>query len=327
MLVCWTFLLCINTGFAQIKPVNRVIFDSDMGPDYDDVGAITMLHAFADRGDIKILATVASTSYKDVAGVFSIFNTYFKRPYIPIGIPKKNGLILRDWQHWSDSILLNYPHSIKANEEVPDAVEVYRKILAGVPDKSVTIITVGFFTNLSQLLKSGADKYSKLDGQSLVSKKVKLLVSMAGKYPSGREFNISQDASSSQFVFNHWKTPVIFTGFEIGSKIKVGLPLIHNKQIKYSPVKDVFRISIPKAAEDSIGRMSWDETAVLIAAKGYKPFYSLHYGKIIINEDGSNYWIDGGRDEAYVVENTSHLIVQDLINKMIMHQPMTVIKK
>jgi len=52
----------------KAKPV-PVIFDSDMGPDYDDVGAITLLHAFADSGYINILATVASTKYEGVAAI------------------------------------------------------------------------------------------------------------------------------------------------------------------------------------------------------------------------------------------------------------------
>ena len=51
---------------------------------------------------------------------------------------------------------------------------------------------------------------------------------------------------------------VIFSGFEIGEKIKVGLPLIHNSAaIQNNPTKDVFRISIPMDKQDSLGRMSW----------------------------------------------------------------------
>ncbi|MEJ0107085.1 MAG: hypothetical protein WDO19_33115 [Bacteroidota bacterium] len=46
-----------------------------------------------------------------------------------------------------------------------------------------------------------------------------------------------------------------------------------------SPAKDVFRICIPMAAEDSGGRMSWDETAVLVAVKGYSPWYTVEKGK------------------------------------------------
>ncbi len=316
-------VLVLITAFAsaQSSKAKPVIFDSDMGPDYDDVGAITMLHAYADSGYINILATIASTNYDDVAAVFSVFNTYFNRPQIPIGVPGINGLGLRDWQHWTDSIQVHYPHTIKNNNEVKDAVELYRKILSTQKDTSVTIITVGFFTNLANLLKSSPDKYSSLTGAELVRQKVKLLVSMAAGFPAGKEYNIKMDAASSQYVFTHWKTPVIFSGFEIGRDIKTGLPLINNQHINNSPVKDVFRICIPLDKNDSKGRMSWDETAVLVAVKGYAPYYTLHKGSIEVTADGSNTWNNEGQGHAYLVEKIDPEIVEQIINNAIMHQP------
>ncbi|HEY9003545.1 MAG TPA: nucleoside hydrolase [Mucilaginibacter sp.] len=313
------FLLATSVCFGQQKPVN-IIFDSDMGPDYDDVGAITILHNLADKGEAHILATVASTRYDGVAGVMNVFNTYFGRPNIPIGIPKA-GLDLRDWQHWSDTLLAKYPHKIKSNDEVPDAVQVYRKVLASQPDHSVTIVTVGFLTNLSNLLSTNADEYSKLNGKELVAHKVKLLVCMAGRFPSGYEFNVMKDAKASQNVYTNWPTQVILSGFEIGEKILAGIPLIHNDAIKNSPVKDVFRISIPMAKEDSLGRKSWDETAVLVAIKGYSQFYTLHNGRMIVADDGKNTWDDNGNGQAYLVEKVDYKEVQKLINELIQYQP------
>ena len=144
---------------------------------------------------------------------------------------------------------------------------------------------------------------------------------MAGRFPSGSEFNVNQDAAASQFVFNNWETPVLLSGFEIGLKIRTGLPLIHNEAIKNSPVKDVFRICIPMSAEDSAGRMSWDETAVLAAIKGYKPWWGIEKGKMIVAEDGSNTWIKELSPHSRLTEMQSPAIVQQLINKLIMHQP------
>src|SRR3954467_10685688 len=92
-------LIVIFVNGQSNKPV-PVIFDTDMGPDYDDVGAITLLHAFADSGYAKILATVASTKYDGVAAVLNVFNTYFKKPGIPIGVPKGRALELKDKQYW-----------------------------------------------------------------------------------------------------------------------------------------------------------------------------------------------------------------------------------
>ncbi len=315
-------ILLLMFSFSEAQQVN-VIFDSDMGPDYDDVGAITLLHTFADEGKANILATIASTKYENVAAVFSVFNTYFNRPNIPVGVPKGDALELHDWQHWTDSIVKNYPHAINSNKDVPDAVALYRRILSIQPDKSVTIITVGFLTNLKNLLQSKADMFSSLTGEQLIQQKVKQLVSMSGKFPSGSEFNINQDFSSSKYVYENWPTPVLFSGFEIGEKIKAGLPLIHNDAIKNSPVKDVFRISIPQAAEDSTGRKSWDETAVLVGVLGYDKWYTVKPGKIIISDkDGSNTWMDNDNGkQSYLIEKTPPEVVQKLINDLIMHQP------
>ena len=321
IILCCSLFICSLSQAQKNNTAVPIIFDSDMGPDYDDVGAITLLHALADSGQAKILATIASTKYDGVACVLNVLNTYFNRPNTPIAVPKGNALTLRDWQHWTDTLIQKYPHSIKTNDEVPDATELYRKVLSKQPDHTVTIVTVGFLTNLSNLLLSKGDKYSFLDGKELVKQKVKQLVCMAGRFPSGSEFNVNRDAAASQNVFSNWPTNILFSGFEIGWKIKVGLPLIHNTAIRNSPVKDVFRISIPMAAEDSAGRMSWDETAVLVAIKGYQPFYRLEYGRILVAADGSNTWSLEGKQQAHLVEAVPPEVVRDYINKIIMHQP------
>src|SRR3954452_9971180 len=110
--------VCLLTALIMQAQPNKpvpVIFDTDMGPDYDDVGAITLLHAFADSGKVKILATMASTKYEGVAAVIQVLNTYFKRPAIPIGVPKGNAVTQKDWQHWTDTLIAKYPHSINTN--------------------------------------------------------------------------------------------------------------------------------------------------------------------------------------------------------------------
>jgi inosine-uridine nucleoside N-ribohydrolase len=151
---------------------------------------------------------------------------------------------------------------------------------------------------------------------------VKRLVSMAGKFPQGKEFNIFKDSLASAYVFDHWPTNVLLSGYEIGVKIKTGLPLVMDANIQNSPVKDVFRISLPMAKEDRMGRSSWDETAVLVAIAGYKPWYSLKSGEIHVLPDGSNTWEPSafGRD-SYLVETRESGEVQDLINDLMMHQP------
>jgi pyrimidine-specific ribonucleoside hydrolase len=305
------------------KPVYpiHVIMDTDFGPDYDDVGAITLLHCFADSGLVNILATIGSSKYKNAAAAINVFNTYFGRPELPVAVVRGEAVNLGDKQHWTDTIISRYPHKIRNNEDVPDALDLYRNILSSQPDHSVTIITIGFLTNLANLLRSSGDSYSPLNGYELVKKKVRNLVSMAGRFPSGREFNLAEDVNASKKVLAEWPTTILFSGFEIGQKIKTGLPLIHNEQIQKSPVKDVFSICIPMAKEDSAGRMSWDETAVLIAVEGWQKYYDLEKGNCIINPDGFNEWKKGGETRAHLIEKQSPQVVGEIINQLILHQP------
>jgi inosine-uridine nucleoside N-ribohydrolase len=320
LLLLWSCGNRINSHHD--KPV-RIIFDSDLGPDYDDVGALAFLHAMADSGKVEILATIASNKHELVAPSIEVINTYFGRPELPIGAPKTQGVSLGSNQHWADSIVARYPHTIKSTSDVPDAVNVYRKILNEQPDKSVTIVTVGFLTNLNNLLKSQADNISPLSGMDLVSKKVKKLVSMAGKFPQGREFNVFMDSVASEYVYKNWPGEIIFTGFEIGWEIRTGLRIMKS-EIKNSPVKDVFKISIPLSEEDKYGRMSWDETAVLIGVYGTEGFFNTVRGRIIVNPDGSNGWEnDPQSKQEYVVQKMPVSQMSNFIEDRMMHIPVS----
>src|SRR5664279_4300616 len=100
----------------QHKPV-PIIFDTDMGPDYDDIGAITLLHAMADNGECKILATIASNKHPYIAAVLNVMNTYFKRPNIPVGVVSGNAVNIASGQKWDSMLVANYPHTITSNDQ------------------------------------------------------------------------------------------------------------------------------------------------------------------------------------------------------------------
>jgi inosine-uridine nucleoside N-ribohydrolase len=324
LLVCACTLAawgCSEKPAKSTDPV-KIIFDSDLGPDYDDVGALAFLHAMADSGKVQILATLSSNKHELVIPSIEVINTYFGRPQLPLGAPKTDGPNLGSSQHWADSIVSKYPHTLLSTSEAEDAVGIYRQILKNQPDNSVTIVTVGFLTNLANLLESKPDQISVLTGMELVSTKVKRLVSMAGRFPSGKEFNVYIDSVASKKVFENWPGEVIFSGFEIGSKIFTGLKVI-SSDIENSPVKDVFRICIPMSEEDKNGRMSWDETAVLIAVYGTDGFFDVKRGQIVVDQAGSNSWNDNPEGKQYyVIQKMPRDEMAKFIEDRMMHKPM-----
>src|SRR5207249_10684258 len=75
---------------AAPGPVD-VIFDTDMALDVDDVGALALLHALANRGECRILAVGTSESARAYDGQWAppmadAINRYYGRPEIPVGV-------------------------------------------------------------------------------------------------------------------------------------------------------------------------------------------------------------------------------------------------
>lgn len=318
----WFYLLvgllaCINKAQAV-----NLIFDTDLGPDYDDVGAMAVMHALADKGEVNILAVMSSNHDERVLPCVDVLNTYFGRPDIPLGAPKSKGGVNLTSGHknkWTEFLPAHYPHRIQKTSDAQDAVKLYRKILSERPDNDVVICTVGFFTNLRDLLISGPDEYSPLSGKDLVAKKVKRVVAMAAHFPKGREFNVFCDAPASQVVIKEWPTEIIFSGFEIGNVILTGKKLIASG-IKNSPVKDTYALCM--AEGDKGGRMSWDLTATLVAIKGYEPYYTVERGTVIIAADGSNTWQASSQGKHLrLIEKVPAIRMAEILEEYMMHQP------
>ena len=88
---------------------------------------------------------------------------------------------------------------------------------------SVTIISTGFLTSISNLLTSPADEFSDLSGTLLVAQKVKELIIMAGQFSDTKEpdYNMSQASSWAQNFVLLWpaEVPVIFNPMEVGEAL------------------------------------------------------------------------------------------------------------
>jgi inosine-uridine nucleoside N-ribohydrolase len=310
---------CGGNHMTKEAPV-AIIFDTDIAPDYDDVGALAMLHAFADKGEAKILATISSNAAETTVPTISVINTYFKRQGIPVGVIKLDSPNLFCERLWAQKIVKEYPHNFKSNNDAQDAVSVYRKLLASQPDHSVTIVTVGTFSNMPGLLDSKADEFSELTGRQLVEEKVKQLVSMAGAVDStgkgGNEFNIRADIPAARKVFSEWPTPITLTGLEIGIRIITGMTLINNDNIQNSPVKDAYYHAMSYDGNNE-GRYSWDQTAVLIAVRGLQPYFKYRELDFIIEDDGTNRVVPGKKIK-YATFNQTPAEITKVIEELMM---------
>ncbi|MBQ8047332.1 MAG: nucleoside hydrolase [Prevotella sp.] len=314
---------CSDSKQKEAENLNNervnLILDTDLGPDYDDVGAMAVMHVLADSGQVNILAVMSSNHNEQVIPCIDVINTYYGRPDIPLGAPKSDGGVYDGDGHnpsWAQLLVEKYPHKALSTSDAEDAVKLYRRILGQAEDRSVVICTVGFFTNMRDLLQSEPDEFSELNGRQLVGKKVKRLVSMAGGFPEGREYNVWKDASASYEAINNWPTEIIFSGWEIGDPIRTGLKVSQTSGDQ-NPIKDVYAIALPQ--DNPEGRQSWDLTAVLVAIKGAAPFFGVERGTISVKEDGSNTWTEeeNGRHYRLVETNAPEAIAEILDNYLL----------
>jgi hypothetical protein len=131
------------------------------------------------------------------------------------------------------------------------------------------------------------------------------------------------DAPASPKVFAEWNTPFILSPFDVGEKILTGIRLINNAGIQNSPVKDAYQVALT-ADKNTTGRMSWDQTAVLVAARGYENYFNGKKVNLKIEDGGANVLIPGEKF-IWLSFKKSPLEIQTEIEDLMMHQP--IIKK
>lgn len=342
LLFCnWRFIILLNNGMqvlfstitliffltfsgllkaqtdGKTAPV-KIIFDTDISGDWDDVGATATLHGLADRGEAEILGMCVSAggyAAKWSPLCLAAINTYYKRPGIPIGVVKNIG---STHSVYIKEIAENFPHDLKT-EDVWDATELYRKILSEQTDTSVVIVTVGYLTNIKDLLQSKPDKYSDLDGIALVNKKVKRWVCMGGKFPKGAESNLWSEPEATKYAIENWPRPILFSGIQIGNEITSGMSFVRNSA--ENPVRRAYEICTGYVGGS---HSSWDQTAVLAAVRNPSLYWDVvTEGYMAITDDkGSNEWIPSpDKAHSYLKKKGKEDEIEQIINNLMADVP------
>lgn len=299
----------------------RIIFDTDMDTDCDDAGALALLHALADQGEAEILATIVSSHYRYSVPCVEAINTYYGRPDLPVGCPKGPGASANRGSPYARQIAEAFPGKYRSNEDAPSAAEVYRKLLAAEPDHSVVVVTVGYVTNLRDLLATDGDDYNPLNGVALARRKVKRWVCMGGRYPRhldpGVYGNFKPDPASAVEAARDWPTEIVFSG--LGQDIITGMSL--RRAPETNPVRQVYDFYL----KGKPGRPSWDPITVLYAVRPDEPFWRLHeqgYNHIFPN--GTNEWRESPNDPRHKPLNLqpqTKTKVQSIIDDLIARPP------
>ncbi|MPR31877.1 nucleoside hydrolase [Salmonirosea aquatica] len=297
-------LLCLVPllSFGQ-QPV-KIILDTDMDSDVDDVGALSMLHSLASAGEADILAVMVSSLNPWSAPAVDVLNTYFGRPGIPIGNVKRFGVYHPS--RYARMLAETFPQQVGSGEKAPEATGLYRQILARQPDHSVVIVTIGDLTNVARLLSSAPDTISSLSGEALVAKKVKHLVAMGGRYPVELDAwpngNFKPDPASTRQVVSQWPTKIIFTGGGVfANAIPTGKIYFESAQEK-TPMRRAYETFL--VGWNRNYHHSADMIAVYVAVRGPEPYFKIQeQGTNHIFENGTTVWRMEPDDKRHALVN------------------------
>lgn len=300
---CW-LVGALAVFLVQAEPV-KLVFDTDMGNDTDDVMALCMIHALQSRGMVDLLAVSVTKDHPQAAAFVDAVNTFYGRPDVLIGVVRNGATpepgkfnLLADAKNEDGS--LRYPHDLASGADAPEAVGLLRKLLAAQPDNSVVLVQTGFFTNFQRLLASQPDAASPLGGRELIAKKVKVLSIMAGAFQTvdwntrHLEYNVVKDIPAAQSLAKNWPTPVVWSGYEIG--VAAAFPHVSIEQdleyVKHHPLKESYVLYNPPPHD----RPTWDPTSLLVAVFPDRGYFGLSPAGTVTVEDNGATWFRPARD-------------------------------
>ena len=232
----------------------KVILETDFTLDVDDVGALAVLHALADRGEVEFLAVSYNEVQSNAAAAIRAVNAWYGRADLPVGVFQGP---LEDPDDEHSRYIDPLARMVPGDAAVDSSLNVYRRALRAQPDGTVTIVSVGFLNNLHELLRRERD---------LVRAKVKELVLMGGVRNDGFNFVRHDLAEQTQHVLTDWPTPIVVS--QEGGDIETGARLIETPV--ENPVREAYRLWWHGEVKD---RSSWDQVAVLYAVRGLGDYF------------------------------------------------------
>jgi mannan endo-1,4-beta-mannosidase len=324
-----------NLKCRSDSPSEKVIFDTDMGSDCDDAGALALLHAYAGEGKISILGCIYSSGKVPFgAGITEAINVWYGRPDIPVGAYHGNEVgdpvdkmlaekLARDTAAFKNKIIYN--------KDATEQTRLNRKLLSAQEDNSVTYITVGHTKGLYELLVSEPDEFSPLTGAELVEKKIKRWVALGalnarnekGHYVKDWNFFFNETARYTAYLTEHFPRPVYF--IDGGAEVYTG------KSLMATPAGNIVRTAYrdwlwnveKKTLADQ--RPSWDLVTVYYAVEGLGDYLEKYdQGRLEFDAEKGCRWDNSHNNPLHFFvqqkEGTNY-IFSDYLNEKLLYYP------
>lgn len=314
------------------KPV-KIIFDTDIGGDCDDAGALALIHRLCDRGEAELLAVTHCYNGPYYAGCIDAIDRFYGRT-VPVGVnlakPMRN-----DRGVYAAALCTEFPNRFPPEQHgtphgCMDTLALLRQVLAEAEDHSVTFVVTGALSSMARLLRSTGDDISPMTGAELIEQKLCRTVVMGGRFfeswpmvlfESGDpthhvmtwEYNIRGSGyEDARTVFDNWRGELVLSSYEIGSYI-VTMVGYGSRAAAGDPVARAYQLH-----NGDTGRCSWDHTAVLEAIRPGQYWHYHAFGKVSVDEDMVTHWQPNEQfRHTYLLPKADYAEVRQVIDDLL----------
>lgn len=305
-------IACATEAIIVDANKERVIIDTDVGNDCDDIGALSVLGNAYRRNMIKVEAvTVCNQNIHAIHTTDIMLEQY--------GIDCPLGKSDNDQPVVAPEYAEKVDEGWTARSELhPERIEwatpVLRKALvkAEKGGYKIKLITLGMLNNIANLLESKGDKISPKTGRELFEENVSEMVLMGGRFDDQEytEFNIIQAIDSSKIVINEPSSvPKTFCGWEVGGYVYSGQTFYDHKDSPQCVAYETYN--------HGNLRESWDPLTMFTALNGAWAYSKMGKVKVEINKAGADgctkfYESPDGIDRYILVHPDSEQLAEQL---------------
>lgn len=262
-------------SYTPIKgqPGERIILDTDICTDCDDVAALALLASRAKEGAgaFTLAGVAANVCHPAIPAAVSTVISFHGLEGVLIGMAPEP----QPWDYASKYLDALAAHSPGFAHDGLSALDLYRRVLSEAPDGSVTVVSIGFFNNLDAALR---------DNPELFRRKVRRVVAMAGGFGARadhREYNIIGHLDAARRFIRDFGGELVFVGFECGEQAMTDLTGFPEGSANF--LLEAFE----RRSNCGMRHPSWDPVTVDFAIDGENECYRLSEpGTVEVDADG-----------------------------------------
>ena len=249
-----------------------IILETDFCGDVDDVGALALLCSRESTHHVPILGISINVNRPFIVPGVDAVLSFLGHKQLPLAICEKEE---ERWSPYLKELAGTLPADRRATLKTQKVTDFYKNILENAPDHSISILSIGFFCNLSEAYRAMPE---------LFEQKVRCVYVMAGSFENNSaylEYNIREKPEDSVYFFRNCRRPLIFITHETGIHTMTDLRGLEDRTD--NPIVMAYKAY----TEGSMCRPSWDPITVDFAFSGENEYYALsEAGKLTIDDAG-----------------------------------------